>query len=124
MPVNGSAKARILAGSPTGASTAWRKPPKMRSKMPCAAAGPSEANIITPVANTPADTRNIALLNAFSPRAAIASPCHCWCFAEVPRSGMIQRPGARKVARPCHFIGCRAASCALALKNKNGRATT
>ena len=66
----------------------------MRSKMPCADAGASGANVTRPAAKMPAVIRNIL----FPPRAAIAGPCHCPCFAGVPQSGMTQRLGARKVA--------------------------
>src|SRR5450755_3553823 len=44
---SGSAKALILAGG-RGASTAWCKPPKMRSKIPCADAGADKASVSSP----------------------------------------------------------------------------
>jgi hypothetical protein len=67
MPAKGSAKELRFVGKPV--DTVWRRPPKMRSKMP-AEAGSSETHVNVAAVKTPADTRQIML----PLRVAIAGP--------------------------------------------------
>src|SRR3990172_803710 len=84
----------MLVGGCGGACTDCRRPPNMRSKMLCADAGVAAPKISRLVARTPRAARTPAFLLL----AAITNPCLYARLAGHLRTGINQRPAARKVA--------------------------